>query len=250
MGRRPKAWGPPRHGILLVDKPLGMGSTQVVSRVRHAVQGNRTGHAGTLDPLATGVLVCCVGRATKCVEEIMASEKVYHATIDLSGFTATDDAELPPEPVTVAEPPDRARLSRVLDGLTGTIEQVPSVYSALKVGGKPAYERVRAGETVVLASRRVRIDTIDLEAYDWPLATITVTCGRGTYIRSLARQIGEALGTGGFLRSLRRLRVGVYRVADAWCLEDLPEELLEADLLPVPEAAAVPRSDLPADPTG
>lgn len=236
MGRRPRAWGPPIHGILVVDKPLGMGSTKVVTRVRHAAQGNRTGHAGTLDPLATGVLVVCIGRATKAVEHVMGLGKTYVAEVDLGAFTTTDDAEGDRTEVMVEQAPTVGAIRAVLDDLTGEVEQVPPAYSALKIDGKPAYERIRAGEDVQMRARIIHIDEITIDAYTWPRLTVTVRCGRGTYIRSLARQIGEALGTGGTLASLRRTAVGSYDLSKAVYLADVPAVLAEADLLPVPEA--------------
>lgn len=236
MGRRPKAWGPPIHGLLVIDKPLHVGSTQVVSRVRHAAQGCRTGHAGTLDPLATGVLVCCLGRGTKAVEIIMGMSKTYRAGIDLSAFTSTDDAEGERQAVAVPSPPDREAIETVLPRFVGEIEQLPPVYSALKVDGKPAYARVRRGETVALQPRRVRIDAIAVVSYVWPLLVVEVRCGRGTYIRSLARDLGRALGTGGSLASLCRTAVGPYRVEDALAFDALPERLTQEALLPIPSA--------------
>jgi tRNA pseudouridine55 synthase len=234
MGRSPRYKGSPIHGLLVVDKPLGVSSTEVVRRGRYAAGDVKVGHAGTLDPLATGVVVLCFGRATKAVEQVMGLTKVYRTAIDLSAFTATDDAEAELEPVVVAQPPELAAVQAVLAAHTGTVMQVPPVYSALKIQGKPAYKRARKGEAVALAARPVRIDCIQLERYDWPELDLVVTCGRGTYLRSLARQIGSALGTGGFLRGLRRSAVGPYSVDQAVPLDDLPQPLTEAHLLPIP----------------
>lgn len=245
MGRRPTCWGPPLHGILVIDKPLGLGSTRVVARVRRAAQGNRTGHAGTLDPLATGVLICCIGSATRSVEGLMGGTKIYDAEVDCSAFSVTDDAEGPLIPVDVAIPPEEPAVRNALAGLTGTIMQTPPAFSAIKLSGRPAYALARQGQEVAIAPRPVRIDAIDLLGYDWPIARIRVTCGRGTYIRALARQLGTAMGTGGHLRALRRLAVGPYTLAQARQLDALPEVLTAADLLavPLPPEAGPPGPD-------
>ena len=236
MGRKPRYKGTPIHGLLVVDKPLGVGSTEVVRRGRYAAGDVKVGHAGTLDPLATGVVILCFGRATKAVESLMGLTKVYHAAIVQSAFTTTDDAEGEREEVVVATPPDVAAVRAVLGDLTGTIMQVPPAYSALKVDGKPVYARVRGGESVTLAARPVRIDRIELERYAWPELDLVVTCGRGTYLRSLARQVGGALGTGGTLRGLRRTAVGPYTVDTATPLDRLPQPLTQDHLLPLPAA--------------
>ncbi|MHC5068803.1 MAG: tRNA pseudouridine(55) synthase TruB, partial [Planctomycetota bacterium] len=159
---------------------------------------------------------------------------VYRAEIDLSAFTNTDDAEGERSEVAVANPPTMAAIKAVLATLTGTVMQKPPAYSALKINGQRAYKLIRRGEDVDIPPRPVRIDAITIDAYAWPILTVTVTCGKGTYIRSLARQIGEGLGTGGSLRALRRTAVGEYRIEGALPLDALPEILTEADLLPVP----------------
>ena len=220
-------------GLYIVNKPIGISSMGVVKRVRWCAEGNKTGHAGTLDPLASGVLVCCLGKATKLVESLMGTTKVYETCIDLSAFTVTDDAEAEREEVEVAEIPSREAIEAVLVPLTGEIDQRPPAYSACKIDGKPAYARARAGEEVVVRMKRVRIDSLECLSYEWPLLNLRITCGRGTYIRSLARQIGTALGTGGYLRSLVRTAVGAYTLADATDLADVPEPLTEEMLIPV-----------------
>ena len=220
-------------GLFVVNKPVGISSMGVVKRVRWCAEGCKTGHAGTLDPLASGVLVCCLGKATKLVESMMDKTKVYETCIDLSAFTATDDAEAEREEVQVAKIPDRAAIDAALQQHTGEIDQRPPAYSACKIDGKPAYERARAGEVVQVRMKRVRIDQLECLNFEWPLLNLRVTCGRGTYIRSLARQLGEALGTGGYLRSLKRTAVGPFRLEDATDLADVPEPLTEADLIPL-----------------
>lgn len=222
------------HGLLVVDKPVGISSMDVVRRVRRAAGNCKTGHAGTLDPLASGVLICCLGKATKAVERLMGLTKVYEATVDLSAFTPTDDAEGEREEVEVEREPTAEAVRAVLDGLTGEIDQVPPAYSAIKVGGKRAYKLARSGEAVAMGTRRVRVDEIVVAGYDWPALRVRVTCGKGTYIRSLARQIGEGLGTGGYLTALRRTAIGDYTIEQAVGLDSLPEPMEEADLLAVP----------------
>jgi len=222
-------------GLLVVDKPVGLSSMDVVRRVRRAAGFCKTGHGGTLDPLASGVVVCCLGRATKRVESLMAGTKVYEAVVDLSAFTSTDDREGPREEVAVASPPTRAAVEAACGGLTGWIEQRPPAYSAVHVGGQRAYKLARRGEAVALPTRRVRVDAIEVTGYGWPWLSLTITCGKGTYIRSLARDLGVKLGTGGHLASLRRTAVGRYTIEMAVGIERLEEPILQGDLLGVPE---------------
>ncbi len=209
----------------------------VVRRVRRAAGNCKTGHAGTLDPLATGVVVCCLGRATRFVESLMGLTKVYEAGIDLLAFTTTDDREgdrreVPPPG---GRPPEWGEIERTLAGFVGEIEQRPPAFSAVHVNGRRAYKLARRGETVEIAARIVRIDAIELLAYEWPVATVRVVCGRGTYIRSLARDLGERLGTGGHLASLRRTAVGAYTLDHAVGEERLTKPIEQEDLLAVPE---------------
>lgn len=243
MPRTPATDGEPLSGLLVVDKPLGCSSMDVVRLVRRAAGRVKTGHAGTLDPLASGVVICCLGRATKAVPRLMEMAKTYVAEVDLSAFTATDDREGwdreggsggEREVVDVAEPPDRAAVEAVLPGFVGEIAQRPPAFSAVHVHGKRAYKLARQGEVVELPARVVRIDAIELLAYDWPVARMRIDCGKGTYIRSLARDLGKALGTGGHLASLRRTVVGPYRVEDGVGLDALPERITRDMLLPVP----------------
>jgi len=223
-------------GLLVVDKPVGLSSMDVVRRVRRAAGHCKTGHGGTLDPLATGVVVCCLGRATKLVESLMAGTKVYEAVVDLSAFTPTDDREGPREEVVVTTPPTRDMVDAACDALTGVIEQRPPAYSALHVGGQRAYELARRGEAVELPPREVRVDAMEVSGYDWPRLSLRITCGKGTYIRSLARDLGVKLGTGGHLASLRRTAVGRYTIEMAVGIDRLKEPILQGDLLGLPEA--------------
>lgn len=220
-------------GFLVVDKPLGWSSMEVVRRVRRAAGGEKTGHAGTLDPLATGVVVCCLGKATRHVERLMGMTKIYVGEVDLSAFTATDDREGEREEIAVSQPPSADQLTAALSKFVGTIQQTPPAFSAIKLEGRRAYDMARKGETVEIAARPVRIDAIDLLNYAWPIATIQVTCGRGTYIRSIARDLGKTLGTGGHLASLRRTCVGTYDLAKAVNHERLKSPIRAEDLLPI-----------------
>ena len=221
------------HGLLVIDKPLGLSSMDVVRRVRRRAGHCKTGHAGTLDPLATGVLICCLGNATKCVDQLMGMTKVYDTTIDLSAFTNTDDAEGEPQPVDVATPPTEQQVREALDQLTGSIQQTPPAYSAININGQRAYKLARKGEAVELPARIVRVDSIELRRYDWPTLELTITCGKGTYIRSLARQIGQILSTGGYLTALRRTAIGPYGIDQSVRIDDLPEPIMPENVLPI-----------------
>jgi tRNA pseudouridine55 synthase len=207
----------------------------VIRRVRRAAGMKRVGHAGTLDPLATGVVVVCLGKATKSVELLMGMTKVYLAGVDLSAFTTTDDREGPREEVTVENPPGEEKVREAIARFVGEIDQTPPAFSAIHVEGQRAYDLARKGKEVTLKSRKVRIDAIELIEYVWPLATIRVTCGKGTYIRSLARDLGKALGTGGHLASLRREAVGVYTLEGAFTEERIRAGITQGDLRGIPE---------------
>ena|GEM_PF-596220 len=243
---RPRYANPTLTGLLVVDKPLGWSSMDIVRRLRRVTGGAKAGHAGTLDPLATGVVICCLGKATKLIDSLMGMTKVYEAGVDLSAFTATDDREGPREEVTVEQPPTREVLLEVLPRFVGEIDQKPPAFSALHIGGERAYKLARRGEVVDMPSRKVRIDAIELMDYAWPIAVLRITCGKGTYIRSLARDIGIALNTGGHLSSLRRTAIGAYTLEGAFNEERLQQPIGEGDLLPLPgnaTASSQPVSD-------
>ncbi|MDN4614732.1 tRNA pseudouridine(55) synthase TruB [Leifsonia sp. F6_8S_P_1B] len=229
-------------GLLLVDKPGGWTSHDVVARTRRLAGTRKVGHAGTLDPMATGLLILGVNSSTRLLTYIVGADKEYLATIRLGSSTTTDDAE--GETVAEAAPEALAAVTKdaVLDGiaaLTGEIEQVPSAVSAIKVDGKRAYARVRAGEEVVLEPRAVTVSEFELLGVDRLAAAIDlqvrVVCSSGTYIRSLARDLGAALGVGGHLTALRRTRVGAYHVRDAHDLDTLD---VGAALIPAADAAS------------
>jgi len=235
MGRRPRYRKSAMAGVFVVDKPLGWSSMDVVRKVRKAAGWVKTGHGGTLDPLATGVVVCCIGSATKKIDVIMRMPKVYDTTIDLSAFTPTDDREGEREEVEVATPPTEAQIHAALEPFVGDILQVPPKYSAVHVDGKRAYKLMREGEDVQIEPRPVRIDAIELLEYAWPTVRILVRCGKGVYVRSLARDLGAALGTGGHLAGLRRTAVGPYTVDDAAGAERLLLPITQQDLLDPPD---------------
>lgn len=202
--------------ILYFDKPYGWTSFSVVKTVRHFIckrlglpqRGLKVGHAGTLDPLATGVMTICTGRATKKIESLQHQTKEYVATLRLGATTPSFDMEHEVDRTYPTEHITRELVERVLRQFVGTIEQVPPAYSACNVNGKRAYLRARKGEEVELKPKTLVIDDIELLDYDMPSVTIRVTCSKGTYIRALARDIGEALGSGAYLTGLRRTRVG------------------------------------------
>ena len=256
MSRGPGVAGPYGSGLLVVDKPTGLTSHDVVARVRRLARTRRVGHAGTLDPAATGVLVLGLDKGTKLLGHLALGDKDYAATVRLGQSTVTDDAE---GEVTggdsaghLTEADVRAGLAR----LTGTIQQVPSAVSAIKVDGRRSYARVRAGEQVELAARTVTVSVLDLVAVRRPAPDlldldVRVTCTSGTYIRALARDLGAGLGVGGHLTALRRTRVGSYDLAQATSLTDLAERAENGGSLPVlplgdAVAAAFERVDVDA----
>ncbi len=234
------------NGLLVLDKPGDWTSHDVVGRVRRILGTRKVGHAGTLDPMATGVLVLGVGRATRLLGYISGADKTYTATIRLGQSTSTDDAE--GEFISQASPEALAelRLSSVQEGialLTGTIMQVPSSVSAIKVDGKRAYARVRAGEEVVLQARKVEVAEFALLDHQfgdmWLDLQVQVTCSSGTYIRALARDLGNELSLGGHLTALRRTRLGPWDQSAAISAEDLASGAIsEESLISLEDAAA------------
>lgn len=214
-------------GIVVIDKPAGMTSHDVVARLRRLYGTRAVGHAGTLDPMATGVLVIGVERGTKLLGHLMATTKQYEATIRLGAATTTDDAEGEVTATVDASDVEDSDIARVIRGFIGDIEQVPSSVSAIKVGGVRAYALVRGGVEVALPARPVRIDAIairDIRHFDRVTEVdVDVTCSHGTYIRALARDIGAALGVGGHLTALRRTRSGRATIVDAAALPAIGE---------------------------
>lgn len=221
----------PIEGVIVIDKPLGLSSMQVCAIVRGKLKAGgapkrvKVGHGGTLDPLASGVLVVLVGKATKRCDQVMAGSKRYETTIDLSRLSSTDDLEGELTAVQVDRVPELEDVERACTQWTGSVMQKPPAYSAIKVNGQRAYALARKGEEVELKPRPVRIDSVKIVEYNWPMLTLDITCGKGTYIRSLGRDIGETMGVGGVLTGLRRTRVGRFAIEDAVTLEELPEPM-------------------------
>lgn len=220
---------PAADGLLVVDKPAGWTSHDVVGRARRLCGTRKVGHAGTLDPMATGVLVLGIGRATRLLTFLVGCDKAYDATIRLGQTTITDDAEGDPTATTDASGVTPDALRAAVADLTGDLDQVPSAVSAIKVNGERAYHRVRAGEDVQLAPRRVHVERFEVldtrrgDAGGIPVLDVDVTCtvSSGTYVRALARDLGAALGVGGHLTALRRTRVGAFTLDGAHQLEAL-----------------------------
>jgi len=221
-------------GLVVVDKPGGMTSHDVVARVRRLAGTRKVGHAGTLDPMATGVLVLGLNRATRLLGHLMLTEKAYDATIRLGESTTTDDAE--GETVSTASTAGltEATIRDALARFVGDIEQVPTAVSAIKVDGKRAYQRVREGEQVELKARTVTIHDLVVHDVVGDDVRISVRCSSGTYIRAIARDVGAALGVGGHLTALRRTAVGPYDLAAAHTLGELADSFT---ILPIAEAA-------------
>jgi tRNA pseudouridine55 synthase len=224
-------------GFLNIDKPLGMTSHDVVARVRRLLNTKKVGHAGTLDPLATGVLIVCVGSATRLSEYVMHTTKRYAARVRLGETTTTYDAEGEITQERDASHITQAMVEAVLPQFTGDIEQLPPIYSAIKKGGRKLYEMARAGIDVEVEARPVHIDKLSITNFDLPEFDLEVTCGAGTYIRSLAHDVGEALGVGAHLRGLVRTASGSFSIARAVSLDDLNKADNPSDwLLPVETA--------------
>jgi tRNA pseudouridine55 synthase len=206
--------------MLLIDKPLDWTSFDVVRKLRRLVRTKKIGHAGTLDPLATGLLILCTGKFTKRINEYMAREKEYTGTIVLGASTPTYDLESEPEP---HKAPDFVTPAMVAETIaarfTGEILQVPPAHSAIKIGGKRVYELARKGKEVKLEPRPVVIKEFEITGFRLPVLDFRVVCSTGTYIRSLANDLGAALGCGGYLGGLRRTRIGEFRVEQALTIE-------------------------------
>lgn len=221
------------NGFLVIDKPGGMTSRDVVNIAqRWFPRKTKIGHTGTLDPLATGVLVLCVGTATKLADRVQAMGKTYRTRI-LLGFTSdTDDADGKLTPSPAGDVPTEAAIRELLPQFIGEIRQMPPAVSALKVQGQRAYDLVRRGVDVQLEARTVRVDAIRLLSYEWPHLDLEIDCGKGTYIRSIARDLGEKLGCGGLVQTLRRTRVGIFNVEQGIGVDARAEDAI-AKLLPM-----------------
>lgn len=218
-------------GLINLNKPTGITSRAAVDRVKRLVGRAKIGHTGTLDPLASGVLVICIGPATRLAEFVQGQTKAYRATFLLGRTSPTEDVE--GEVTELADPPQPTRdeITAAMVPLTGPIEQRPPVFSALKVGGKRAYDLARAGKAVELAARPIEIYQFDIVSYEYPELTVDISCSKGTYVRSLGRDLAESLGTGAVMSALVRTAVGEFRVDDAVAPETLSRENLTESLL-------------------
>lgn len=224
------------NGLLVIDKPGGMTSRDAVNRVqRWFPRGTKIGHTGTLDPLATGVLVVCVGQATRLADYVQAMGKSYASRFRLGATSTSDDADGTVTEVPDAVPPTREQIDAALSCFAGVIQQLPPSVSALKVDGRRAHDLARAGKEVVLAARPVQIDAIRILGYEWPFLDVEVDCGKGTYIRSIARDLGAALDCGGLVQTLRRTRVGPFLAEQGMSLDADPASV---KLLPMSLAVA------------
>jgi tRNA pseudouridine55 synthase len=228
------------HGFVIIDKPAGITSHGVVAQLRRVVRQKRVGHAGTLDPAATGVLVTALGNATRLIEYVQdATSKRYLAEVRLGVTTSTDDAEGETLGTSPVPPLDEAAIEQVLSAFRGPIEQVPPMYSALHHEGRRLHELAREGITVERAARPVTIERLELLAHTHDTLTLDVLCSKGTYIRSLARDLGTALGCGAHLASLCRTAVGEFTLADAHPLAGLTEESIPLTQVLLPAERAV-----------
>ena len=220
----------PEGDVLLVDKPYRCTSFDVVGKVRQYVkrkyqQKVKVGHAGTLDPLASGLLIICVGKFTKQIDNYQAQEKEYTGTIRLGATTPSFDLEKPIDAEYPYEHVTAEMVEEVRQKFLGDIEQVPPQFSAIRMGGRRAYEMAREGEEAPIQPRQISIPTFEITRFELPDIDFRIVCSKGTYIRSLARDIGEALGSGAHLTALRRTRVGEIKVEDCWTIEKFEEYL-------------------------
>jgi tRNA pseudouridine55 synthase len=235
------------HGFVNIDKPAGMTSHDVVAKLRRLAGQKRVGHGGTLDPAATGVLPVALGEATRLVEYLVDGRKRYQATVRLGIRTSTDDAEGEILEERTVPPLSLAELERSLQPFIGTIQQVPPMYSAIQIAGQRMYDLARQGQTIELEPRSVEIDRITVLDWQPPLLMLDVVCGKGTYIRSLARDLGTALGCAAHLAALRRTQVGPLDIESAVplaALLDDPDRVAQHLLPPEMAVADLPRADV------
>lgn len=225
--------------LLNIHKPAGMTSRDVVNHVQRLVRPVKVGHAGTLDPLATGVLVVCLGQATRLTEYVQQMPKRYHGTFLLGRESNTEDVEGNVVELDNPPRPTREQIEAVLPQFIGEIEQRPPAYSALKVGGRRAYDLARRGEQVELAPRKINVNAIRIVGYEYPELQLDIECGSGTYVRSLGRDLAAALGTGAVMSALVRTAIGDFRLADACRLAELSAGTIGTHLLPPSRAVAL-----------
>jgi tRNA pseudouridine55 synthase len=214
--------------VLLIDKPLEWTSFDVVKKIRNLVRIKKVGHAGTLDPLATGLLIVCTGKFTKRINEYMSQEKEYTGQFTLGATTPTYDLESKPIETKGYSHLSTDAIQAATEQFTGEILQVPPIHSAIKLGGKPAYELARRGKDVQLEARKVTIKEFTITAIELPNVEFRVLCSTGTYIRSLANDFGKSLGVGGYLSSLCRTRIGNFSLNDAMTMEEAEQWITES----------------------
>lgn len=221
--------------LLLIDKPLNWTSFDVVNKVRFSlkkllqVKKIKVGHAGTLDPLATGLLILCTGKKTKQIDQIQAQEKEYTGKICLGATTASFDQETEPENQREIDHLKEADLLKIRDSFLGKIQQVPPIFSAKRVQGKKAYELARKGKNPEMKSREVYISTFEIEKIEWPSVSFRIACSKGTYIRSIAHDFGQALGVGAYLAELRRTKIGDYSLKNALSIEEFVAQIQDLE---------------------
>jgi tRNA pseudouridine55 synthase len=221
-----------RFGLLNVNKPAGLTSRRVVDHVAKLVRPLKAGHAGTLDPLATGVLIVCVGKATRLIEMVQEQSKTYAASFRLGCQSDTDDVTGNVTEVAVSSEITHEQIEHALPTFCGRISQVPPSFSAVHVDGKRAYDLARRGEEVAIEAREVDVYRLELTRYDYPELDLLIECGSGTYVRSIGRDLGQMLGCGAVMSALVRTRIGPFRLEDAVTLDDLNRETLDQHLLP------------------
>lgn len=232
-------------GLLNVNKPSGLSSRRAVDPIERLVRPEKAGHAGTLDPLAKGVLVVCVGSATRLIEYVQQMPKRYRATFELGCSSPTEDTEGEITPLVDPPVPTLAEIEAHAARMTGEILQRPPIFSALKIGGRPAYKSARAGQEVELAPRKIVVHAIEILHYEYPKLVLDIRCGSGTYVRSLGRDLAESLGTAAVMTALERTAIGPFRVEDAISPLHLTSEKLAQHLLPAALAvAALPQITL------
>lgn len=246
----------PPSGFLLIDKSAGPTSHDCIDALRRITGIRKIGHAGTLDPFATGLLIIGVGTATKLLGRLSGLDKKYEATLRLGATSTTDDRTGEVKQVVPTETSgqiDRLEIERVLEKFTGEIEQIPPMYSAKKVGGKKLYELARQGKEIERAPVRVSIYELRVLSYAWPLLDLSVHCSKGTYIRALARDVGVALGSGAYVEELRRTAIGPFTITETMPLSNItalnwvtflqPEEFLLRAAVPPPESGESPQRE-------
>jgi tRNA pseudouridine55 synthase len=211
--------------VLLIDKPLDWTSFDVVRKTRNLIKIKKVGHAGTLDPLATGLLIVCTGKFTKKINEYMGMEKEYTGSFTLGAITPTYDLESEPKEFHDISTLTEEQIKSATQSFIGSVQQVPPIHSAIKQAGKPVYLMARKGEDVILEPRTITITEFIIERIELPKVYFKVVCGTGTYIRSLANDFGKALGCGAYLSELRRTRIGEFKVEDALSLDDLYQQI-------------------------